>query len=69
MFILEKDLETIKQEMKKGGGQSSTLEMVKGVISIMQADPISPIYEKAVAEMGKEAEMVGGHADGTEGHS
>ena len=54
MFKLEKkDLETTKQEMKKGGGQSSTLETVKEVISIMQADPLSPIYEKAIAEMGK----------------
>ena len=67
--LSELEVETIKQEMKKGGGQSITVEMVKEVISIMQADPISPIYEKAVAEMGKEAEMVGGHADGTEGHS
>ena len=45
MFKMEKDLETTKQEMKKGGGQSSTLETVKEVISIMQADPLSPIYE------------------------
>ena len=42
---LEEEVETIKQEMKKGGGQSITLEMVKEVISIMQADPLSPIYE------------------------
>ena len=43
--LSELEVETIKQEMKKGGGQSITLEMVKEVISIMQADPLSPIYE------------------------
>ena len=58
MFKLEKDLETIKQEMKKGGGQSSTMEMVKEVISNMQADPLSLIYAKAVAEMGKETDRL-----------
>jgi len=55
---LEKEVETIKQEMKKEGGQSSTMEMVKEVLSDMLADPLSSVYEKAVVEMGKETDRL-----------
>lgn len=56
---LEKEVETIKQEMKKGEvGQSSTMEMVKEVLSDMLADPLVPVYEKAVVEMGKETDRL-----------
>ena len=45
---LREEFDNIKQHVEQTGGQASSVETVKEVLSNLLTDPLSPVYMKAV---------------------